>query len=376
MAFVVAPSKRAFLKQKIFEIYIHIYEEQARLPALLRWVWVRRVSLSVRHLHGPKRVAYAPDELVVVCLVRNGRPYIKSFIDHYLSLGVKHIVFLDNDSDDDTVAVAQDHERVTVLQTKLPFKKYVFAMKQYLISRFGKGRWCLYVDSDELFDYPYSDVLSLNSLLRYLNEKSYTAVAAYQLDMFSDRALPSRMNNRDEPLKELYKLYDISNIRRVEYTGPFGRRSNVIANEDIKIYKGGIRDVLFGVDPMLTKHPLIFVDGEARHGDLGFHNIRNARIADFSCVLYHYKLIGGLQERIERDFQEGRLARRQLAGRLKYRDVFERNPGISIRQDTTREIRSVNELIDSGFLVASDEYKRWVEARKENKLYRADREGS
>src|SRR5829696_2654248 len=59
MAFVVAPSKRAFLNQKIIEVYIHIYEEQARLPALLRWVWVRRVGLSVRHLHGPKRVAYA-----------------------------------------------------------------------------------------------------------------------------------------------------------------------------------------------------------------------------------------------------------------------------------------------------------------------------
>src|SRR5215204_7523802 len=138
MAFVVAPSKRAFLKQKIFEIYIHIYEEQARLPALLRWVWVRRVGLSVRHLHGPKRVAYAPDELVVVCLVRNGRPYIKSFIDHYLYLGVKHIVFLDNGSEDCTtdVAVAQGQERVTVIQTKLPFKKYEFVMKQYLISRF------------------------------------------------------------------------------------------------------------------------------------------------------------------------------------------------------------------------------------------------
>src|ERR671910_30559 len=58
MAFVDAPSKRAFLKQKIFEVYINVYEEQARLPALLRWVWVRRVGLSVRHLHGPKRVAY------------------------------------------------------------------------------------------------------------------------------------------------------------------------------------------------------------------------------------------------------------------------------------------------------------------------------
>jgi hypothetical protein len=42
------------------------------------------------------------------------------------------MVFLDNGSEDGTVAIARDHERVTVIQTKLPFKKYEFAMKQYL----------------------------------------------------------------------------------------------------------------------------------------------------------------------------------------------------------------------------------------------------
>ena len=107
------PSERASLKRRLFED-----------PAIVKRVRRLRVRLSVRHLHGPERVAYASDELVVVCIVRNGRPYIRSFIDHHLSLGVKHVVFLDNGSDDGTVAVARDHERVTVLQTKLPYKKY------------------------------------------------------------------------------------------------------------------------------------------------------------------------------------------------------------------------------------------------------------
>src|SRR5215204_686752 len=134
--------KSAFLKLKTFE------------DLVTRRVQILLVGLSVRHLHGPKKIAYGLDELIVVCVVRNGRPYIKSFIDHYLYLGVKHIVFLDNGSEDGTtdVAVAQGQERVSVIQTKLPFKKYEFVMKQYLISRFGKGRWSLYVDIDELFD--------------------------------------------------------------------------------------------------------------------------------------------------------------------------------------------------------------------------------
>jgi glycosyltransferase involved in cell wall biosynthesis len=349
---------------KAFTIY---REEQAHLPAILRWAWVRRVGLSARHLHGPKKIAYAPDELVVVCLVRDGRPYIKSFIDHYLSLGAKHIVFLDNDSSDGTVDVAREHERVTLIRSTLPYKNYQFAMKEYLISRFGKGRWSLYVDVDELFDYPYSDVVSLSSLLRYLNEKSYTAVAAQHLDMFSDEALSKRISKtseEDEQLKELYRLYDISNISREGYRGRFDRRSNMITNDDIKIYEGGIRKTLFGGNLMLTKHPLIFFDGKVRHGDMGFHRIKNARIADFSCVLYHYKLVGGLREQLARDLQEGRYPRVLLPGYTKYHDVLQQNPDIRIRQVTARELGSVNELIDNEFLVVSDEYKRWADAEK------------
>jgi hypothetical protein len=34
---------------------------------------------QIRHLHGPEEVTYALDELVVVCLVRDGHPYLKSF---------------------------------------------------------------------------------------------------------------------------------------------------------------------------------------------------------------------------------------------------------------------------------------------------------
>ena len=34
---------------------------------------------SIEHLHGPEEVPYGEDELIVVCLVRDGRPYIKSY---------------------------------------------------------------------------------------------------------------------------------------------------------------------------------------------------------------------------------------------------------------------------------------------------------
>src|SRR5918999_664374 len=150
------------------------------------------LARSLEHLHGPEEIPYGEDELVVVCLVRDGRPYVKSFVEHYFALGAKYIAFLDNNSTDGTVEALREYNNVTVLRTKLPYKANTgitrdgitgngwsreILFKQYLISRFGKqDRWCLCVDIDELFDYPYSDVVSLRSLLNYLSSKSYTAV--------------------------------------------------------------------------------------------------------------------------------------------------------------------------------------------------------
>jgi hypothetical protein len=38
-------------------------------------------------------------------------------------------------------------------------------VKKYLAERFGRGHWTPNVDVDELFAYPYMDVVSLRALL-------------------------------------------------------------------------------------------------------------------------------------------------------------------------------------------------------------------
>src|SRR5215213_1400862 len=168
----------------------------------------RIAGFKVEHLYGPEEIPYKDDELVVVCLIRDGEPWVRSFVEHYFTLGARHLVFLDNDSTDDTVSAASEYDDVTVIRTKLHFNADLEGtdgqtlMRRYLIERFGKGRWSLCVDVDELFDYPYSDVIGLGSLLGYLNSKSYTAVMAHMLDMFPER--PSSRNAHGlvvEPLR-------------------------------------------------------------------------------------------------------------------------------------------------------------------------------
>jgi len=55
----------------------------------------------------------------------------------------------------------------------------------------------------------------------------------------------------------------------------------------------------------------------------------------------------------------------------RYLEVVEQNPGIRIRQATARELGSVNDLVDDGFLVVSEEYRKWAEAERENSAARS-----
>lgn len=326
------------------------------MERVLRWI----LEHNVEHVHGPREVDYGIDELVVLVLLRNGRPYIKPFIEHYFSLGVKHIVFLDNGSTDGTVEALQNYENVTVLRSRLPFKKYNITLKQYLVERFGRGRWTLNADIDELFEYPYSDVVSLKALLRYLNDNFYTAVVTYMLDMFPETLLSAESPSTDyESLKELHRFYDISDVRTLDYS-QVGDIGNVVANEWIEILQGGVMQRLFGTSPLLTKHPLIFLDDRLTPHDLSDHWVGNARIADFTALFLHYKLSANLYGLVRREIEERRY--NNLHGKYdKIHKVLAEAPSLLMRNDSSKELKSVNELVGTRFVSVSKKYMRFVE---------------
>jgi Glycosyl transferase family 2 len=324
---------------------------------------------SVEHLYGPEKVDYGTDEIVLLVLLRNGRPYIKAFMEHYASMAVKHAVFLDNGSTDGTVEALKGYDNVTVLRAMLPYKRYNVAMKRYLIERFGRGRWTLSVDMDELFDYPYSDVVSLKALLGYLSANSYTAVVAQMLDMFSEEPVTDTVSDEDEPLKERYRFYDISNVREQDYWEfPFVSGSgNVVTNEDIGIYRNGIQNTVFGTLPALTKHPLVFLDEKLKPVDRSAHSVSNARVADFTCVLFHYKFTNHLYELIRNAARQENYMR-DSGKQKKWLKVLEKTPNLLVKGETSRELRDVNDLVENGFLVVSEEYMSWVDAEEEKRI--------
>lgn len=321
------------------------------------------MQFEVEHVHGPEEVPYKENELITLCPVKNGRRYIEPFIEHYFSLGVKHIVFLDNGSTDGTVEALRKYQGVTVLRTTLPFGKYKALMKQYLITRFARNRWCLFLDMDELFDYPFSDVLSIETFLEYLSENRYTAVAAQMLDMFPEKlnlkgGSSGSVGEGDVRIKELHRFYDISDVRKQDYNTCSGV-SNLLANNDIKFYRDGIQKKLFGHHAVLTKHPLVFLDDTIWPVDNTVHRIGRARVADLTCVLLHYKFLDGLYDQAVLAVTDGGYA---FGSRKyqKYLDTLDQNPNVQFMSDNTRELKNVNELVGNRFLTVSSQYLELV----------------
>ena len=325
------------------------------LEEVQKWV----LHHNLRLVHGPGEVACDPNEVIVLVVVRDGRPYVGSFVEHYRSLGAKHLVFLDNGSTDGTVEALCGYDDVTVFRTTLPFKRYGLSMRKYLVERFGRGHWTLNVDVDELFAYPYSDVVGLRALLGYLNENSYTAVVASVLDMFPEEPLSDVVAGEDEPLRELHRFYDLSEVYEEAY-GSVGDVGNVLANPDVPILRGGIRRALFGMNSLLIKHPLIFLDGSLKPVDLSEHWVGDARLADFTGVLLHYKLLNGLYAAVRREVESRNYPNRW--GKYdRYLKVLEAAPSLEIKAETARELGSTDDLVGTRFMVLSEAYMAFVQ---------------
>lgn len=308
---------------------------------------------QIKHIHGPKHVSYDLDELLVISVVRNGDLYVKSFLDHYRVMGVKHFIFLDNGSTDQTLEMLCMHDDVTVLQTDAPYNKYENTMKRYLAEKFSPGRWNLCADIDELFDYPFSESLGLRDFLGYLATNRYTAVVAQMLDMFSDVPLNELESKPDDMLKEKYVFYDISCIEKEDYL--WSERSN----PDIKMHWGGIRKLVFGTINGLTKAALVLMDGRVKPF-ITWHHVRGARMADISCLIRHYPFVSSFYAKVEDAVRTGRYGMRVTDEYRTYARVLEDGARLRLKLESAQPFAGFEELIEERVLMVSEKYKQWA----------------
>jgi hypothetical protein len=323
-----------------------------------------RLRAEVRRLHGPPKPPGGAREVVVLCSVRDGMEHLPHFLQHHRTLGVAHFVFLDNASVDGTTAHLSNQPDVTLYSSRLPYAQYKHHFKRFLFRAAGRDRWTLLADTDECFDFPGSDALSLSEFCEYLDAHGHTAVVAHMLDRFSDAPILRVPEAPDGDLAALHRFYDLSGLHEDDHAHAFGA-SNTISDPAIKCLSCGFHRDLFGNDLLVTKHPLVRWAPPMELPKYS-HDISYARIADVSAVLYHFKFTAGFFGMLQRAVREANY----YLGSERYKRIAEalqRDPELSLVRDTTRAFTSVDALVDAGFLRVSAAYRTWLDQRRERR---------
>jgi hypothetical protein len=322
---------------------------------------------QIHHVHGLRTIHYDKEQFVVVCLVKNGAEYIKTFIGHYNHLGAVHFFFVDNGSTDETIALLKQYPNITIYKTMLPHKNYESEIRRAVIEEHCMNNWCLFVDIDELFDYPYSDRVSMQQFLRYLNSHQYTAVFSYLLDMFSREIEFSNESVGDEEdIVSKYCFYDISNIKKSRYNSSFMAftNHNRLSDKKMKNYSGGIRRNMFRSKRggyLLTKHPLIFVNSKTEPV-VHPHFCNKVFIADVNGVLKHYKFIASFKNKVIDSLksQESYCFYTKQEYKQYYQAIKDKNK-LNLYSSKAEKLENIEQLVRRGFLRVSKAYRAYLE---------------
>lgn len=340
---VSSGSRQPVIMRAFYKVRYHAQNLRHRIRA-------RTFPFTLDWVSGRRTITASREDLVVVCLVRNGAPYLTEFLRHYRELGAKHIAFLDNGSTDGTGDLARVHDDVTVIRTAAPYKIYKDIMKRWLVETFGRSNWVLCVDIDELFDYPFRENVNLRAFLRYLNGEGFTAVVAQLLDLFPQGAIAE---SSVEGWRQEHRFYSLHHLEREPYSSFYGN-SNVAPAVAIDVMYGGIRGSAFGARVLLTKHPLLFPSAGVSY--LHAHHVSGARVADVSAVLLHYKYVGDFLSLVKNVVKEESYSANSREYK-KYLKVLETAPDLKLYSEEAAELSSIENLLEENFLVVSNNYK-------------------
>lgn len=157
----------------------------------LRWKRRRLLYRAWRKRHQLRPVAdrtgdITPETILAAVTVRNEMVRLPFFLEHHRKLGVGHFLMVDNGSDDGTAAYLADQPDVSLWSTTHSYKLSRFGMDwlTWLQIRHAHGHWCLTLDADEIFIYPYHDTRPLRALTDWLDENDRSSLGALMLDMY------------------------------------------------------------------------------------------------------------------------------------------------------------------------------------------------
>lgn len=280
--------------------------------------------------------------IILICLVKNDLERIKEFYNHYMKIGVKNFVFIDNDSTDGTYEFLCDQSNVSVFQIS---EQYSTVRRQAWISKimsyYGYNHWFLIVDSDEFLVYNDCEHKNIDDLIKKFESLNILRARSLMIDMYSDEELFSEMTSHNQSFRQKYCYFDSDT-----YSFKKHKRFELIT--------GGMRKRIFGsyedIDPFLIKYPILFYQkGDIQynsHFSFPFYKNFNTKLY---LALLHYKFLPQDLEKVKKRVLDKNYA---LGSKeyVAYLKAYQDNNHLKLITSNSKQFKNSNDLQNIHFL--------------------------
>jgi hypothetical protein len=301
---------------------------------------------------GQRPIPDTTGEIRLFSKLRNESLRLPAFLRYYRQLGVHRFFLVDNASTDGSTEFLSKQDDVHLFRTEQSFRAAHGGTDwlNFVLARFGVGRWCVTVDIDELLSYAGVEANSLTRFTQYLDAHGSQALACQLLDMYPQASLHGCAYRPGDDLVAAAPFFDREPYKRFPHDEcPYfllygGMRERVFFPES----RGGLgRKVHVGLyyrllpsvpvvrewkwlqqygpvfPPCLTKVPLVKWDAETRYLNVN-HFVSPRRVAPETGVLLHFKLFQDFharaaQEVARAEYYDGAIEFRRYAQTLKSR---------------------------------------------------------
>lgn len=307
--------------------------------------YVRRIRETLEHTALEPSVTAATRggerDPTLVCVLRDERPRLDTFLAHHRALGVRDFLVIDNGSRDGSTEWLAQQGDVTLYPVQQPYteeRKQVWIND--VIRRHDPHGWYLVMDADELLVYEGAPERPLSALVALMEARGISRVRGMLVDLYPEGPLvPSGLRGLDDRPHDLFdpEGYTEQETRRmVSRTGGPRRRAFTVEGE--------------ALEPELSKYPLF----RAAPGDLvanAHHHHPFPANFESPCHLgvLHEKFRFDFVPRVERAVKEGQYWRQSLEYRA-YADALRSTPDLSLAYEGSRRYRTPGDLLDAGLI--------------------------